>query len=93
MDFERYESVSIPGDECDTPRGNGMALRMARLSRDGFSQCIEVYCAVDPYSREVRVTGIGSVLKNTDITDLRALIGKTFTSCEELERTLRRQGI
>jgi hypothetical protein len=88
MNSERYKNISLPGDECETPRGNGTELRIMRLSKDGLSQFIEVYCAPGECAGEVRVTGIGPVLKNTDVADLRALIGKTFSSREELEHIL-----
>ena len=93
MNSERYKNISLPGDECETPRGNGTELRIVRCSKDGLSQLVEVYCAPDGCAGEVRVTGIGPVLKNTDIADLQKLIGKTFSTRKELERVLSRQGI
>jgi len=93
MNSERYKNISLPGDECETPHGNGMALQTKRLSGDGFFQSIEVHYAPDPRSGEVRVTDIGPVLKSTDVADLRELIGKTFASREELERILSGRGM
>jgi hypothetical protein len=88
MDFESSPQGSPVADERETPRGGLMDLRTVRRSKDGLLQSVEVYCAPEPHSNEIRVTGFGSVLKNTDVTDLQELVGKTFASREELDLIL-----